>query len=113
MNLEIIARNDVPTQEEAEHLKAMAATQYRLAMEKCRVPAHLHEGLVNYLVHHRSPGSFLRAVLENNLRLALARADAESAAGLLMLGQFLVNWAPMNAWGDEAIVDAWLAKRSA
>ena len=110
--MEIIARNDVPSQAQEEHLLAMAATQYRLAMGKCGVPAHLHDGLVAYLVHHRMTGSFLRAVLDNNLRLAFLRADAASAAGLPGLVAFLVDWAPMVAWGSEDLVDAWLRREN-
>lgn len=109
--MEIVTRNDVPAQEGHAHLFKMAEHHYRLAMVQCGVPAHLHEGLVFYLVYRRMTGSFLRAVLDNNLRLALARGDAESIAGLRELGQFLVNYAPMHAWGSEEAVDEWLAKR--
>jgi hypothetical protein len=108
--LAVVARNDVPTQETSEHLRAMAATQYRLAMEKCRVPEHMHDGLVNYLVHHRVTGSFLRAVLDNNLRLAIGRADEVNKGALAEIVTFLVNFAPHYVWGNEKAVDAWIAK---
>lgn len=74
-----------------------------------RVPSHLHDGLVNYLAHHKRPGSFLTHVLENDLRGAVSRADETSAAGLPQIVRFLVNCAPAIAWGSAAEVDTWIA----
>lgn len=78
-------------------------------LRQAQVPAHLHDGLVNYLAHHKRPGSFLTHVLENDLRGAVNRADETSAAGLPQLVRFLVNCAPAMAWGDSDSVNAWIA----
>lgn len=109
--VEIIARNAVQKQEAAAHMGAMLEKTYRDAMSKCRVPDHMHDGLITYLVHHRVTGSFLRAVLDNNLRLAVGRADEKNRHALPQIVEFLVNWAPMAAWGGEELVDRWTEAR--
>jgi hypothetical protein len=108
--LAVVARNDVPTPETSDHLRAMAAKYYRDAMAKCGVPEHMHDHLVNYLVHYRVTGSFLRAVLDNNLRLAIGQADEVNKGALAEIVRFLVDVAPAYAWGSERAVDAWIAK---
>lgn len=82
---------------------------YRDLLIAAAVPPHLHEGLIAYLVYFIRPGDFLRAVLENNLREAVLRADDNSQAGLKALVWFLFRSAPRIAWGDPDTVAAWLA----
>ena len=77
------------------------------------VPETLHDGLRNYLVHGYRPGSFLMAVLRNDLAGAVARADDESAAGLAATVRFLFNYAPAWCWGAEDRVLMWLEARAA
>lgn len=77
------------------------------------VPEHLHGGLVRYLVQHIQPGHFLTAVLENDLREAMGRADDVSRAGLYSIVLFLYNDAPAPCWGSPEAVAAWLKARSA
>lgn len=81
-------------------------------MVECDVPAHLHRGLALYLVHHLKTGSFLRAVLSNDLRDAVRRADEASREGLYRLVAFLEHHSPSDCWGSAAIVDAWLERRT-
>jgi hypothetical protein len=59
------------------------------ALREAGVPAHLHEGLALYAFERILPGSFLQAVLCNDLRQAVRRADPDSAAGLFRLVRFL------------------------
>lgn len=73
-----------------------------------RVPEHLRDGLSNYLEHRLPPGGFLMAVLSNDLREAMGRADETSRAGLFDLVCYLYNCAPANAWGSPDRVKAWL-----
>jgi hypothetical protein len=86
---------------------------YLERMRKAAVPEHLHEGLVGYLVHGIKPGSFLAAVLENNLMIAVTSADEQSMAGLRAIVRFLLHSAPDGAWGSRATVNAWIAERAA
>jgi hypothetical protein len=71
------------------------------------VPPHLRPGLVRYFGDGILPGSFLQAVLVNDLRQAIQRADPESLDGLPALVQCLVATAPAIAWGSRQAVRAW------
>lgn len=82
--------------------------EIRRQLDALRVPVHLHDGLVAYLVDRRPTGQFLRAVLENNLVEAVMRADPASLAGLRPLLLFLVNQATSTCWGSPTLVAAWL-----
>ena len=44
----------------------------------CYIPAHTVQTLVNYAEHGWQPGTFITAVLENNLAMAASSADAEN-----------------------------------
>jgi hypothetical protein len=90
-----------------EHAEA-SERAWRSYMVRSEVPFHLHDGLVMYLVHRIRPGSFLTAVLENNLMVALGRADATAARMLPELVGFLREWAPHTCWGSEEQVATWL-----
>lgn len=83
--------------------------EIRRQLQVMGVPPHLHEGLVAYLTERREPGSFLRAVLENDLQAAVTRADWLTVSNLHPLVMFLVNQATAACWGSPAAVAAWLA----
>jgi hypothetical protein len=71
------------------------------------VPHHLRPGLVRYFADGIMPGSFLQAVLVNDLTQAVRRADPESCAALGPLVTFLLMHAPSIAWGSREAVLAW------
>jgi len=75
------------------------------------VPSHLHEGLQRYVVHHIPTGSFLLAVLSNDLREACARADTHCQSRIWNIVYFLVNYCPLGCWGSTEHVRAWLENR--
>lgn len=53
-------------------------------------------------------GSFLRAVLENDLQMTFARADSENRADLLEICQYVYNdLEPGSCWGSPEKVKAW------
>jgi hypothetical protein len=72
------------------------------------VPAHLHEGLTEYIVQRRPMGDYLTAVCSNDLKEAVGRADDRGATLHTIIG-FLYNYAPSFCWGSPANVQAWLA----
>jgi hypothetical protein len=92
---------------------AMSTDTYRghlyLRLVQSQVPDTLHEGLVEYLAARRETGSFLRAVLENDLTEACRRADLENRARLFEIVAFLWAFAPAPSWGSKEHVAAWLA----
>ncbi len=76
-------------------------------LTQSEVPRHLRAGLVRYFSDGILPGGFLQAVLCNDLRAAVGRADPYSTAALGILVMFLVEHAPARAWGSREKVLAW------
>lgn len=98
----------VPTTEaEATKLEAAltADAVLRGVSEACA------EGVAHYIVHGYVPGSFLTAVLSNDLMEAFARADLTSRATLWNLCGFLYNIAPTGCWGSKEKVLEWRGHR--
>lgn len=71
------------------------------------IPDHLSEGLDLHVLHGLPTGSFLRAVLTNDLREALARADDKALAALPAIVGWLYNEAPAGCWGSAEKADRW------
>lgn len=72
------------------------------------IPEATAAGLSRYLDEHIRPGSFLSAVLCNDLRESLACADDENTASLQAIVAYLYNEAPQAAWGSPEKFTAWL-----
>jgi hypothetical protein len=77
------------------------------ALPASGIPEHLRGGLVRYFADGILPGSFLQAVLCNDLQEAVTRAAPGSLSALLPLIIFLNNEAPSAAWGSRSQVLAW------
>ena len=74
------------------------------------LPAHMQDSARLYIEHGQPPGDFLRAVLENNLIEAFARADDENVRGMRAWVQWLYMDVPHSAWGSREIVNTWIAQ---
>lgn len=74
-----------------------------------RVPDHLKGGLQRYLNHRLKPGSFLEAIITNDLYRAYRTADGESFHGLREVIEYLYWDAPSKSWGSVEKFEAWLA----
>jgi hypothetical protein len=75
-------------------------------MKSYNIPESTLETLLNYRDHRLQPGSFVRAVLANDLFKAMERGDAESIAALPEIVKFIYWEFPGNIWGSfEAIRD--------
>lgn len=79
------------------------------ALSRAGVPVYLWYGIRAYLSEGMLPGHFLTAVLENDLREAVARADAQTMNGLKAIVTFLSSNAP-NTFGSRELVRAWIEK---
>lgn len=78
--------------------------------ERFRLPEHLHQPIVRYILHRLRPGHFLSAVLANDLMGAVGRAGDGEADQLGRLVQFFYNCeaVPGNCWGSPEAVRQWL-----
>lgn len=65
---------------------------------------HIKASLERYQNDKIKPGSFLTAVLENNLTEALARADWENKLRLHEIVSYVYNNIPMSIWGSPEAV---------
>jgi hypothetical protein len=68
-------------------------------------------GINRYVAMHCPTGDFLRAVLCNDLKEAVARADDENIKVLPEIVCYCYNEIPHNCWGSPEKVNAWLAER--
>lgn len=68
------------------------------------LPETSKTGLENYVTHKLMPGSFLMAVLSNNLFDAVNKADNEHQKQLVNIVKFLYNRVPSNCWGTREMV---------
>lgn len=68
----------------------------------------LYGALERYLNLGIMPGSFLTAVLTNDLKEAFGRADRDNEANLKNIVGYIYNNIPSSAWGNQEKVTAWL-----
>lgn len=76
-------------------------------LDEYGIPAYMQPALISWVNHGVRPGSFLTAVLENNLMEAVGRADNTNALHLKDYAAFLYNAAPSDCHGSTQKVDAW------
>ncbi len=72
------------------------------------IPKLLMEGLTRYVEDRVPTGSFLRAVLENDLHQACMTGTAASLIHMPALSRFIYNETPEECWGSKEKVEAWL-----
>jgi len=82
-----------------------------MSVDYSRLPEHMQEGARLYIENKIPPGSFLTAVLENNLVDAFGKADEINLARLRDWTMWLYWECPRQAWGSREKVDAWLKQK--
>ena len=76
--------------------------------DKYHIPLRMRSSISDY-VNERGPvGGFLTAVLENNLKEAVAYADDLNSLLLPNYVRFFYNECPAACWGSTEKVRAWL-----
>jgi hypothetical protein len=80
----------------------------RKACHRYGVSAACTEGLALYITHGIEPGSFLSAVLTNDLMGALGRADDQNVRLLREYGMILYNDSPSGCYGSPERFAAWI-----
>ena len=74
------------------------------------IPSHMQASARRYIEQGIAPGSFLTAVICNDLAGAFGRADDINLASMRDWVSFFYNEAPAPCWGSKAKMDAWLAR---
>ena len=75
------------------------------------IPKYTLDSLTRYVEHGIPPGSFLCAVLENNLVRAVGRADRENLAALPDIVKYIYNELPSTCWGSPARVNEYIESK--
>lgn len=78
--------------------------QYRV------IPERTLETLEAYVRDHRPPGGFLQAVLSNNLKEALGKADRENLLALKEIVGWVYWECPYKAQGTLENYRAWVSR---
>lgn len=71
------------------------------------LPPHLRDGMERWIEQGITPGSFLRAVLRNDLKEAVLRADEVSFASLSLIIRWLIIYAPEGSYGSDKVFSQW------
>jgi len=74
------------------------------------LPEHMRGGAQRWIENGILPGSFMTAVLQNNLTEALNRADSINKERLHDIVAFFYNEAPSACWGSPEQVEEWRKK---
>ena len=80
---------------------------------KRKLPEHMVEGVVAYVMKGLPPGSFLESVLSNDFMEAAGRADHINQGRLRDYADFLYNDAPRSCWGSPEAYAEWIKQGGA
>lgn len=72
------------------------------------IPEHTKESLMNYFNNCYDPGSFVKAVLVNDLYAAASRSDHINRPEIANIAMWVINNAPYGSYGDHETVKEWL-----
>jgi len=78
-----------------------------------QIPVYMRRGMMLYLELGIEPGAFLKAVLANDLHLAVKKADANNRYNLLEYIDFFLSGFPERSWGSYERVYYWMITRKA
>ena len=81
-------------------------------MNYSKLPGSLAPGMERYIEHGIQPGSFLTAVLCNNLKESFAQADDFNQQLMFEIVSWMYNEAPLMCWGSPARVRKWIKEYS-
>jgi hypothetical protein len=94
------------TPAEKAHLKE----KLQKGFDTYKLPTHTESSLESYILQGIPTGGFLQAVLSNNLREAVSRADDQNQRALVNIVKFLYNHAPSACWGSEGYYRDWIKR---
>ena len=74
------------------------------------VPGYMLPGLARYVMYGIKPGSFLKALMENDFLKIVTKADNENKSCLLNWALVVYSYLPMGCCGSPAKVKNWIEK---
>ncbi len=80
------------------------------ALYTCGIPGYMHGPITRFYEDHLPPGSFLTAVIDNDLKEACGRADDTNRHRLFDYMMWFYNHAPAGTWGRQGATHDWLMK---
>lgn len=92
------------TMTKSEELKTFRSTMDRIApgLQQSLIDAgvikNMHEGIILWITRGIVPGSFLKAVIKNDLAGAVMYADQNSLQNLVTIVQWFYTHAPRTCW---------------
>ena len=72
------------------------------------IPTRMEGGIRRYIDDHIRPGEFLCAVISNDLKEAVGKADDFNIENLPAYVAYFYNKAPSTCWGSRKKMEAWL-----
>ena len=72
------------------------------------IPGRMQDGIRMYVESRIRPGSFLTAIIQDDLKEAVAQADDENMPNIPAYVNYFYNYAPSPCWGSKAKMKAWL-----
>ena len=77
------------------------------------IPSYMTSALYRYVEHGIGPGSFLTAVLCNDLKQAVRCADIDNMGCLREWVEVMTWCVPVDCQGSPKIVDEWMNRKRA
>jgi len=74
---------------------------------------YMREGMERYIEHGILPGSFLKALLSNDLMTCISRADEVNSKYINHWVKWLYNYAPFDCYGSHDVMMKWSKKKTA
>lgn len=75
-----------------------------------KIPDYTKRAIDRYVVQHIPTGSFLKAVLSNDLIETIARGDSENLLQLPEIVRYLWNNVPQGCWGSKENYEKWIGR---
>ena len=72
------------------------------------IPRRMEGGICRYVEYGIKPGDFLTAIIRNDLKEAVGRADEENMRNLPAYVAYFYNEVPSPAWGSKEKMEAWM-----
>jgi len=76
------------------------------------IPERMGPGILRYVNDHIRPGSFLCAVISNDLRGAVMLADSENIDNLSAFSMYFYWETPPDCHGSKEKMEAWIKHKS-